>query len=57
MFAGGVNKKGGASAPSQSSYAPAAKGLTGSLEFDEMLEDIKKGKDPHAPAGTVSTKV
>ena len=57
VFASGVNKKGGA--PSGSYGAPAVpKGLgTGSKEFDDLLEDIKKGKDPHAPAGTVSTKV
>ena len=64
VFASGVNKKG--SAPSGSYGVPSGsyggpgipKGLgTGSKEFEDLLEDIKKGKDPHAPAGTVSTKV
>lgn len=57
VFAAGVRKKGdGGAAPTGSIGAPSGS-LTGSNEFDEMLEEIKKGKDPHAPAGTVKTKV
>lgn len=57
VFAGNTLGKGEAPSASNDLPEPSGKIDTGLPSLDQDLEDIKKGIDPHAPKGTVSTKV